>query len=44
MGCGGTWPVVYAKSYEDWQIDDPQGQDLDAVRTVIDGASSRRRR
>lgn len=36
MGCGETCPVFPGKRYEDWPIDDPANQDLDAVRRIID--------
>jgi arsenate reductase len=35
MGCGETCPVFPGKTYEDWQIDDPKGQDLDTVRAIV---------
>jgi len=34
MGCGDTCPVFPGKRYEDWQLDDPAGQDLTMVRGV----------
>ncbi len=36
MGCGETCPVFAGKQYEDWQLDDPKGQDLDTVRRIVD--------
>jgi protein-tyrosine-phosphatase len=36
MGCGDTCPVVPGKRYEDWPLDDPAGQGLDAVRPIRD--------
>lgn len=36
MGCGDACPLFPGKRYEDWQIDDPAGQDLDAVRPIRD--------
>ena len=36
MGCGDACPVFPGKRYEDWDLDDPAGQDLDAVRRVRD--------
>jgi arsenate reductase len=36
MGCGDTCPWYPGKRYEDWTLDDPAGQDLDAVRRVRD--------
>jgi arsenate reductase (thioredoxin) len=34
MGCGDACPVFPGKRYLDWQLDDPAGQDLDAVRRI----------
>ncbi len=36
MGCGEECPYVPGKRYEDWQVDDPAGQDLDTVRRIVD--------
>jgi arsenate reductase (thioredoxin) len=36
MGCGDTCPYYPGKRYEDWVLDDPAGQDLDAVRPIRD--------
>ena len=36
MGCGDTCPVFPGKRYEDWELDDPAGQDLEAVRPIRD--------
>jgi len=36
MGCGDTCPVVAGKRYEDWKLDDPAGQGLEAVRPIRD--------
>jgi protein-tyrosine-phosphatase len=36
MGCGDTCPIFPGKRYEDWQLDDPAGQDLAMVRGVRD--------
>ena len=41
MGCGDTCPFVPGKRYEDWQLDDPAGQDLDAVRAIRDEIEAR---
>ncbi|GAC1610372.1 MAG: arsenate reductase ArsC [Mycobacteriales bacterium] len=35
MGCGETCPVLPGKTYEDWPLDDPKGQDLDTVRRIV---------
>lgn len=36
MGCGETCPVLPGKAYEDWELDDPKGQDIDTVRRIVD--------
>jgi arsenate reductase len=36
MGCGDACPVVPGVRYEDWPLDDPAGQPIDAVRPVRD--------
>jgi arsenate reductase (thioredoxin) len=36
MGCGDACPVFPGKRYLDWELDDPAGQDLDAVRAIRD--------
>ena len=36
MGCGDTCPIFPGKRYEDWELDDPAGQDLDHVRPIRD--------
>jgi arsenate reductase len=36
MGCGDACPVYPGKRYEDWQLDDPSGKDLDQVRKIRD--------
>ena len=36
MGCGDACPIYPGKKYEDWELDDPAGQDVDAVRTIRD--------
>jgi len=41
MGCGDTCPYFPGKRYEDWVLDDPAGQDLDAVRTIRDQIKER---
>lgn len=41
MGCGDTCPIFPGKRYEDWQLDDPAGQGLDAVRIIRDDIESR---
>jgi protein-tyrosine-phosphatase len=41
MGCGDTCPVFPGKRYLDWQLDDPAGQGLDAVRPIRDDIDRR---
>jgi arsenate reductase len=36
MGCGDACPYFPGKRYEDWQLDDPAGQGIDAVRPIRD--------
>ena len=31
MGCGDACPIFPGKRYEDWQLDDPAGQGIDAI-------------
>jgi arsenate reductase len=41
MGCGDTCPVFPGKRYLDWQLDDPAGQGIDAVRPIRDDIDRR---
>lgn len=41
MGCGDACPVFPGKRYEDWDLDDPAGQDIDAVRRIRDDIKGR---
>ncbi|MDX2403919.1 arsenate reductase ArsC [Streptomyces microflavus] len=36
MGCGDTCPVFPGKRYLDWQLEDPSGQGVAAVRRIRD--------
>ncbi|WP_084039998.1 arsenate reductase ArsC [Demequina sp. NBRC 110053] len=36
MGCGDACPYYPGKRYEDWVLDDPAGQGIDAVRPIRD--------
>ena len=36
MGCGDTCPIYPGKRYEDWQLEDPAGQGVAAVRPIRD--------
>ncbi len=41
MGCGDVCPVFPGKRYEDWKLDDPAGQGIDAVRLIRDEIRAR---
>jgi arsenate reductase len=41
MGCGETCPVFPGTRYEDWAVDDPAGQDLETVRSIVDDIDGR---
>ena len=41
MGCGHSRLLFPGKRYEDWNVDDPAGQDLDTVRTIRDDIRAR---
>ncbi|WP_439594303.1 arsenate reductase ArsC [Microbacterium sp.] len=41
MGCGDACPIFPGKRYEDWELDDPAGQSIDAVRPIRDEIRSR---
>ena len=41
MGCGDACPIFPGKRYEDWELDDPAGLDLDAVRPIRDEIQQR---
>ena len=41
MGCGDSCPYYPGKRYEDWELDDPAGQPLDAVRSIRDEIDNR---
>ena len=41
MGCGDACPIFPGKRYEDWQLDDPAGQGIDAVRPIRDELRTR---
>ena len=36
MGCGDEFPYVPGKRYVDWELPDPAGQDVAAVRAIRD--------
>ncbi|MFK0071944.1 arsenate reductase ArsC [Arthrobacter woluwensis] len=41
MGCGDTCPFFPGKRYEDWVLEDPAGQGLEAVRPIRDEIKAR---
>lgn len=41
MGCGDECPYFPGKRYEDWVLEDPAGQEVDAVRPIRDEIKSR---
>jgi arsenate reductase len=41
MGCGDACPVFPGKRYEDWKLDDPAGQGIEAVRPIRDEIRAR---
>lgn len=41
MGCGDACPLFPGTRYEDWDLVDPAGQDLEAVRPIRDEIESR---
>jgi arsenate reductase len=41
MGCGDACPIYPGKRYEDWELDDPAGQDLATVRRIRDEIDTR---
>jgi hypothetical protein len=44
MGCGDACPIYPGKRYEDWELEDPAGKDLDTVRGIRDEIDARVRR
>src|SRR4029453_4253683 len=41
MGCGDACPIYPGKKYEDWELQDPAGQDLETVRRIRDEIDER---
>jgi len=41
MGCGDACPVFPGKRYEDWELDDPAGQEAATVRRIRDDIRAR---
>jgi arsenate reductase len=36
MGCGDACPIYPGKRYEEWELEDPAGKDLETVRGIRD--------
>jgi arsenate reductase (thioredoxin) len=41
MGCGDACPIYPGKRYEDWELEDPAGKNLDTVRGIRDEIAKR---
>jgi arsenate reductase (thioredoxin) len=41
MGCGDSCPILPGKRYVDWELDDPAGLELPAVRPIRDAIRRR---
>jgi arsenate reductase len=41
MGCGDACPIYPGKRYEDWDLEDPSGKDLQTVRRIRDEIRAR---
>jgi protein-tyrosine-phosphatase len=41
MGCGDACPLFPGKRYEDWELEDPAGRGVDAVRPIRDEIGER---
>ena len=41
MGCGDVCPYFPGQRHEDWELDDPAGQDIEAVRRIRDDIAAR---
>jgi protein-tyrosine-phosphatase len=41
MGCGDECPFYPGKRYEDWELEDPAGKDLETVRRIRDEIEAR---
>jgi arsenate reductase len=41
MGCGDECPYFAGKTYLDWELEDPAGQGIEAVRPIRDEIDSR---
>jgi arsenate reductase len=41
MGCGDSCPYIPGKRYVDWDLQDPRGVDLEAVREIREAIDER---
>jgi arsenate reductase (thioredoxin) len=41
MGCGDACPIYPGKRYEDWELEDPEGKDLEEVRRIREEITAR---
>ena len=41
MGCGDACPIFPGKRYEEWSLDDPAGQSVEAIRPIRDEIEAR---
>jgi arsenate reductase len=41
MGCGDACPIYPGKRYEDWELEDPAGKDVETVRRIRDEIDAR---
>ncbi len=41
MGCGDACPFYPGKRYVDWELDDPAGKPVEAVRSIRDAIEQR---
>ena len=41
MGCGDACPIYPGKRYEDWELEDPAGKDVETVRRIRDEIDQR---
>ena len=41
MGCGDACPIYPGKRYQDWELEDPAGKDLETVRRIRDDIEGR---
>jgi arsenate reductase len=44
MGCGDVCPYFPGQRHEDWELDDPAGEGIDAVRVIRDDVEARVRK